>query len=75
MNDITRMPDLNIRYYQENRQVYEKRRKQTQIARQTALDLNLERKLNLYFTNPNIVNTRDYEIFENKKYPKSFLII
>lgn len=75
LNDITRMPDLNIGYYQENKQVYEKRKKQTQLARQTALDMNLERKLNLYFTNPNIVNTRDYEIFENKKYPKSFLII
>lgn len=74
LNDITRMPDVNIKYYQENKQSYEKRKKQTQLAREAALSLNLERKLKLYFTNPNIVNTRDYEIFENKKYPNSFII-
>lgn len=74
LNDITRMPDCSIKYYQENKESFEKRKRQSLLARETALSLNLKRKLKLYFTNPNIVNTRDYEIFESRKYPSSFII-
>lgn len=75
LKDMTKLPDPFIKYYRDNQEVFAKESKQALFARNTALQLNMERKLDIFFKNPDSIQKAECEIFSADANSKAFSIL